>query len=184
MGLETAGDELHLQPLAFVVYLLTFSCYGARLRGDEKGSVDRARKGRSGSIEPSIGLMNYGRSVMTHPEARLELSEALTVLTAIRETCRLRRWTLLGAHVRSTHVHMVVDGIIETSRAIRDLKAYASRALNGNGTRRRWARGGNALLLRDSKAVYAAIRYVVDGQGPRMAAYVATELFDRVHDHR
>ena len=39
-------------PLGFVVYLLTFCCYGTHLRGDEKGSVDRAREGRGGPIRP------------------------------------------------------------------------------------------------------------------------------------
>lgn len=64
---------------------------------------------------------------------------------------------------------------MEPSGAIRDFKAYASRALNGEGVRRRWARGGNAGLLRDGRAVEAAIRYVADRQGPPMALYVAPE---------
>jgi REP element-mobilizing transposase RayT len=162
--------------LGFLVYLLTFCCYAARLRGDEKGSVDRAREGRGGAIEPSAALVSYGKRTMTHAEASLDFGESLLVLSAIRETCALRQWTLLAAHVRSTHVHLVVDGIMEASWAVRDFKAYATRALNGNAMRRRWARGGNARLLRDSRAVLAAVRYVVDRQGPTMAAYVAPDL--------
>ena len=50
------------------------------------------------------------------------------VLSAIRETCAFRRWTLLAAQVRGTHVHLVADGIEEASYAIRDFKAYSSRA--------------------------------------------------------
>ncbi len=113
---------------------------------------------------------------MTHAEAGLDPSEAFVVLRAIRETCAFRNWRLLAAHVRSTHAHLVVDGIMEASGAIRDFKAYASRALNRSGVRRRWSRGGNARLLGDFRAVRAAVRYVVDDQGSPMALYVAQDL--------
>jgi REP element-mobilizing transposase RayT len=139
------------------------------------GSVDRTREGRGGPLPPSVPLVNYGERIMTHPEASLDRSESFLVLNAIRKTCAFRHWTLLAVHVRSTHVHVVVDGITEASCAIRDFKAYASRALNSEGVRRRWARGGNASLLRDSRAVRAAARYVVDCQGPPMAAYIAPD---------
>jgi len=176
MGLAWGESNAGMLPLGFVAYLLTFCCYGTHLRGDEKGSVDRAREGRGGPIEPSAALVNYGKRTMTHAGASLNFGESLLVLCAIRETCAFRRWTLLAAHVRSTHVHLVVDGIIEASWAIRDFKAYATRALNGNAVRRRWARGGNARLLRDFGAVRAAVRYVVGRQGAPMAAYVAPDL--------
>lgn len=126
-----------------MVYLITFNCYGTRLRGDERGSDDRMREGRGEPIEPSVALVNYGKRIMTHSEARLDPGESFLVLSAIRETCSFRHWTLLAAHVRSTHIHLVVDGIVEVNGAIRDFKAYASGALNGEGMRRRWARGGN-----------------------------------------
>ena len=159
-----------------MVYLITFNCYGTHLRGAEDGSVDRTRGERGGSIEPSAGLVGYATRVMTHAEAKLDDNAAAMVLRAILETCLFRNWTLLAAQVRSTHVHVVVNGIIDASGAIRDFKAYSSRALNRAGGRRRWARGGNARLLRDSRAVRAAVRYVVDGQGLPMAVYVAPDL--------
>jgi REP element-mobilizing transposase RayT len=165
-----------MRPLKVVIYLLTFNCYGTHLRGDEKGSVDRARETRGGPIEPSVALVNYGNRIMTHAAASLDLGDSFLVLNAIQETCAFRQWTLLAAHVRSTHVHLVADGIIEASSAMRDLKGYASRALNSEGVRRRWARGGSARMLRDSRAVRAAVRYVVDCQGPPMAAYIAPDL--------
>ena len=118
-------------------------------------------------------LVDYGKRTMTHAEAGLDLRESSLVLAAIREVCLFRGWTLIAAHVRSTHVHVVVGGVAETSYAIRDFKAYSSRALNERGARRRWARGGNARLLRDARTVRAAVRYVVEGQGAPMAVYVA-----------
>jgi hypothetical protein len=84
-----------------MVCLLTFTCYGTHLRGDERGSVDRERKGRGGPIEPSASLVSYGKRAMTHGEAMLNSSESQVALDAIRQTCVLRRWTLLAAHVRA-----------------------------------------------------------------------------------
>src|ERR1700733_11316002 len=111
MGLAWGESNSGMLPLGFVAYLLTFCCYGTRLRGDEKGSVDRAREGRRGPLEASAKLVSYGKRTMTHAEAGLDFGESILVLSAIRETCAFRHWTLLAAHVRSTHVHLVVDGI-------------------------------------------------------------------------
>lgn len=157
--------ELRFYHFGFVTYLLTFSCYRTHMRGDERGSWDRRR----GAIERSDALVDYGKRMMTYAEAGLEFPKSLIVLGAIREVCLFRGWTLFAAHVRSTHVHVVVGGVAEASYAIRDFKAHSSRALNEGGARRRWARGGNARMLRDARAVRAAVRYVVEGQGPMMA---------------
>ena len=73
-------------------------------------------------------------------------------------------------------MHLVIDRIVDVSGAIGDFKAYASRALNREGVRRRWARGGDARVLRDATAVRAAVGYVVEEQGAAMAAYVAPDL--------
>jgi hypothetical protein len=145
------------------------------LRGDQRGSIDRVREGRGGPIEPSDSLVEYDKQAMTEMEARLNLGDTFLVLKAIQETCFFRRWPLLAAHVRSTHWHLVVGEITDTRGAIRDFKAYASRALNRDGVRRWWARGGNVQVLGDSFAVQAAVRYIADGQGPPMAVYVAPE---------
>ena len=166
-----------MSPLGFVAHLITFNCYGIHLRGAADGSVDRTRERRGGSIEPSPKLVAFEKRGMTDAEASLDSGEARVVLSAILETCAFRNWTLLAAHVRRTHVHLVVDGIMEASNAIRDFKAYASRALNHAGVRRRWSRGANVRLLRDSNVVRAAVRYVVDGQGPPMAVYIAPDFF-------
>jgi hypothetical protein len=168
--------NLGLEPLGIVAYLLTFHCYGTRLRGDEEGSVDRTSGSRGGPLAPAAALVEYGSRTMTHAEATLDFRQGCTVLAAIRETCAFRGWTLLAAQVRNTHAHMVVDGIAETSAALRDFKAYASRALNRDGVRRRWARGGNVRLLRDARAVRETVHYVVERQGTPMAVYVAPDL--------
>jgi REP element-mobilizing transposase RayT len=47
---------------------------------------------------------------MTDPPYLLDLPRANVVLAAIQEVCRFRKWDLIAAHVRSNHVHLIVDG--------------------------------------------------------------------------
>jgi len=55
------------------------------------------------------------------------------------------------------------------------LKAYASRALNeahvGPTDQKRWARHGSTRYLWNHEQISAAITYVLDKQGERMATY-------------
>ena len=105
---------------------------------------------------------------------RLNRHTAQTVLETMREVCAARNWTLVAAHVRCTHVHCVIDGLTQPNRAIADLKAYASRALNrADGHRKRWAGQGSSRRLPTTEAIQAAVRYVADHQGEPIALYVA-----------
>lgn len=99
------------------------------------------------------------------------------VLNALLETCLHRRWTLLAAHIRTTHVHVVVAADASPEKVMNDLKAYATRALNNlEGSRKRWARHGSTRWLWKDNEVRRAIRYVMEEQGQPMAVYVATSL--------
>jgi REP element-mobilizing transposase RayT len=99
------------------------------------------------------------------------------VLRAMLERCSSNRWWALAIHVRSNHVHLVIDAEVRPERIMNDLKACASRFLNQNGldepTRKRWARHGSTRWLWRPEEVSAAIRYVVDGQGEPMAVFEA-----------
>jgi REP element-mobilizing transposase RayT len=81
---------------------------------------------------------------------------------------------LLAAHVRTNHVHAVVDGEAKPERILNDFTAYATRALPGaEADRKRWARHGSTRWLWKESEVRAAIRYVVEGQGTPMTVFVA-----------
>src|SRR6266498_1875166 len=73
------------------------------------------------------------------------------VLEAIQEVCGHRGWGLLAAHVRSNHVHTVVEAEVPPERVLSDFKAYASRRLNrmrlDQPNRKRWARHGSTRWL-------------------------------------
>ena len=99
------------------------------------------------------------------------------VLAAVVERCSDNHWSLLAAHVRTNHVHIVVDAEVEPERIMNDLKSFASRCLNRLGlddpVRKRWARHGSTRWLWKRDSVSAAIRYVVDQQGDAMAVFEA-----------
>jgi len=96
------------------------------------------------------------------------------VLAAIVDLATRRSWTLLATHIRQTHVHPILVCDTRVDRAMSACKAAATKNLNledSDLARRRWAQGGNVLLLRTPKAVTDAIHYVVRGQGEPMSLF-------------
>ena len=160
-------------PLA---YLITFTCYGMRLHGDEEGSVNR-RHSIPGTplLPPRRGWVVTDQRQRKQATYALDRTRRAIVLRTLRQHCAHRGWRLLAAHVRSTHVHMVVAAEQAPERILTEAKAYASRALNrhdlGNGARKRWARHGSTRYLWQPKHVAAAVEYVVYGQGEPMAVW-------------
>jgi REP element-mobilizing transposase RayT len=105
----------------------------------------------------------------------LDQSRRDAVLEAIREVCAHRGWSLLAAHVRSNHVHTVVEAQVPPERVMHDFKTYASRRLNGmmleKLNRKRWARHGSTRWLSKPQHVAAAIQYVVGEQRDAMSVF-------------
>jgi REP element-mobilizing transposase RayT len=94
------------------------------------------------------------------------------VMETIRCVCRHRGWNPLAVHVRTSHVHVVVEADEEPERVLNDFKSYASRRLNEvEPERRRWARHGSTRWLWNPKHVSAAMQYVFEEQGEPMERY-------------
>ncbi len=114
---------------------------------------------------------------MDQPPYSLDGIRRKTVLASFLERCTERHWRWLAAHVRTNHVHIVVEAEVRPERVMNDLKSYASRCLNHRGldgpARKRWAQHGSTRWLWKPENVSAAIRYVVDGQGDPMAVFEA-----------
>ena len=91
--------------------------------------------------------------------------------------CGQRGWSLLAAHVRSNHVHTVVQAEVPPERVMND---YASRRLNrmvvDEPDRKRWARHGSTRFLWKPQHVLAAIQYVIDEQGDAMSVFESSVL--------
>jgi REP element-mobilizing transposase RayT len=165
--------RLSAYPLA---YLITFSCYGARLHGDPMGSVDR-RYSHYGTpnIPPNIERLRSARSRMVQSPYTMDSVRRGLVLKTMLEVCRYRGWMLLAAHVRTNHVHSVVQAETIPEPIMDDFKEYSSRKLNQAGLdfvgRRRWTPHGSTQYLWTESQVEAAIHYVLHEQGEPMEVY-------------
>jgi len=146
------------------------------LHGSESGSVDRGHNAFGTPVlEVDATRVAGERARMDQAPYCLDQVRRDTVLTAIQEVCTHRGWCLLAAHVRTTHVHTVVEAEVGPERVMGDFKSYSSRRLNRTGLdspdRRRWTRHGSTRWLWEPQHISAAIQYVVAEQGEAMAVF-------------
>jgi REP element-mobilizing transposase RayT len=174
VGARNLGEARNARPLA---YHIVFSCYGARLHGDEAGSVDRDHNLPGTEYLPSNpqrAQSDFDR--MAEPAYEMDGPRRKVVLEAILEVCIYRHWVLLAAHVRTTHVHAVVKALIVPERILNDFKSYSSRRLNESGFdqagRKRWSHHGSTRYLWKPQQVQGAIQYVLEAQGEPMEGYL------------
>ena len=154
-------------------YLITFCCYGKWLPG-QPGAVDRKHSlPGSRAMPESHPLERHARSSMPDQSRKLHAAQRIAVLDALLGVCMHQGWSRIAVHVRSDHVHVVVNADTKPEKVMVVFKRYASRALNrGNSSetqRRWWARHGSTRYLWTKDEVSAAVRYVVEGQGEPMA---------------
>ncbi len=98
------------------------------------------------------------------------------VLESLREVSLHRGWNLLAAHVRTSHVHAVVEADVRPERIMNGFKSHASRRLSSLEARapdrKRWARHGSTRWLWKDRDVMEAVRYVIEEQGEPMAVFI------------
>jgi len=91
-----------------------------------------------------------------------------------------RGWSLLAAHVRTNHVHAIVEADVRPEKVMNEFKSYASRELNrldrDGSDRKRWARHGGTRWLWNDEDLQKALHYVVEEQGEPMALFMAETL--------
>ena len=110
----------------------------------------------------------------------LDVHRRVTVLGALREVCLHHGWSLWAAHVRTGHVHAVVDADMRPEKVMHAFKAYASRSLNrleiDEPERKRWARHGSTRWLWKDEDVQECVRYIVSGKGEPMEVHLGDML--------
>src|SRR5258705_5056511 len=118
-------------PLA---YFISFHTYGTWLHGDKRGSIDRFHN-RYGSprIAPNPQWRSYNREALRAQPFILGPKERRAVKQAVRETCRIRKWSLLALSVRTNHIHIVVTAHKKAELVLNAFKANATRQLREEG---------------------------------------------------
>lgn len=157
-------------------WLLTWTTYGTHLPGDRRGFVSPVADGQGGTTIHNVPGTDYdeddkiqrnlARAQMKHDPVYLDAGQADAVVGQFIETSRVRRWRLLSAAVMREHAHVAlgVPGDPDPSDLLRDLKSYASRALNRNSRRAGswWTESGSKRKLPHETAVFGAVKYVLD----------------------
>ena len=158
---------------AALTYLITWACYGALLPG-QTGAIPRTRN-RFGAPLPESDACTeqQARSRMTHQPYLLDEIRRQEVLKSLQEVCSYRGWTLLAAHVRTNHVHVVATADRKPEHVMNALKAYSSGYLNhcalDSPDRRRWAQEPAGWRCRSWRSWPAAV-----GRGTTAAPASAT----------
>ena len=121
--------------------------------------------------------MEMKSELTTQPPYLLNGDSRKVVLKALIEGCTHREWKLWAAHVRTNHVHVVVEAEVNPEMIMNALKSYASRDLNLIGidepNRKRWVRHGSTRWLWKDQDFLEAIDYAISGQGELMEVYLA-----------
>ncbi len=155
-------------PLA---YFLTWTCYGAWLHGDERGSVDdeHAILGMP-FVETNPRRVKMERCAMDGSAVTLDSKARAVVKCAIEDHCRFRQWDPLALAVQPNHVHVVVacPPDVPPETTMTQFKAWATRRLREAGIIRRgarvWTKHGSTRWINNRTSLNAAIAYVLEGQ--------------------
>ena len=117
-----------------LAFFITFTTYGTRLAGSDKGSVD-GKHNVYGTpfLEGDESREQYERGAMLQSDYMMTAAERDIVCQAIVKIARDRGWDLLAVHVRTTHVHVVIRAERDPGRLMSDLKSRASRDLTDAG---------------------------------------------------
>jgi REP element-mobilizing transposase RayT len=102
---------------------------------------------------------------MRAARATLSANSRRVVLESIRAVCEQQSWTLHAAHVRSTHVHVVLSSSAKPEAVMTKLKGYASRAL---GQTKCWSRHGSTEYIWSPHQLQSAIEKETSHLGPQV----------------
>lgn len=152
-------------------FLLTWSCYGQRLHGDSRGSVDDQNNiYATATVPTNPRLHSFEAARLAHAPTTLSAPMRRSVHQTILAHAALRGWCVHAANVRTTHVHVVVSGpAAAPMKAEGEFKAWATRRLReaqliGAATRV-WTKQGSARWIWNDEGWCEAIAYVLAGQG-------------------
>ena len=153
-----------------IAYLLTWTCYGTWVHGDERGSVDTEHNAPdSPFLSPNPRRHATRKQQMRFSPCRLDPEARRTVSVLIVDHCKARGWTLHAVSVRTNHAHAVVSCDVTPQTAMSQLKAWATRRLRERGLHDAgapvWTEGGSRRYIWTREGLRHAVEYVMEYQG-------------------
>ncbi len=159
--------------------LITWTCYGTWLPGDERGYVSNTRVPTGGYLprENTPGTpytrddaytRQRARALQKQPSVFLSASEASCAAEALIEAARRNGWRILRGAVMANHIHLVITDCPDHGPTVRRiLKGNSHAALSAaTGRRQRWwTAGGSNRYKHGRNAIEAAVRYVSEQPG-------------------
>ena len=159
-----------------IAYFLTFRTYGTWLPGDVRESVDKNyNQPNTPKKHPNEHLLTKSSQHMLHLPCILTSIERDIVLNAIICACKKYQWRLFAAHVRSNHIHVLVQSNKAPEHIMTQLKAHATRRLRKEISKSQyqkvWARHGSTKYIWREENLHLTLHYVIDEQGDRQACH-------------
>jgi REP element-mobilizing transposase RayT len=161
---------MYSKPLA---YFITFTTHGTWLHGDAKTSVTRVG-GISKLLTPNEPLYLLRKKQLSHSPVELEEKQRTIVLDTILQHCSLKQWRLYAAHVRSNHVHTVIQAEHPIDAVMTGLKIWSTRKLSENGYvyTKVWTVGGSKRFIFSENKLREKMHYVIYEQGIMMQYHI------------
>lgn len=157
-------------------YFLTFTTYGNWLPGDKRLSVNRKKNViATPKTEPNIQLHETAVQNQKQQTIKFNARQRTIVLNTTQSVCKHYEWMLLAAHIRSNHVHIVVQSDKSPEFVMKQIKAYCTRHLRKDDTffvnQTVWTRHGSTRYIWESCKLFPVMKYVIEEQGDKMACY-------------
>jgi REP element-mobilizing transposase RayT len=172
----TSGAPAH-------AYLLTIRAYASWLHGDERGSVDpKHNQYNTPTLPSSPSLEKAMRSFSTEIPFKMCQNYRDTVLQSVIETCHYNHWHLYAVHVRTEHIHLVVQSNMTKEKTTGKIKCYATKFLKQSHSellqrKNFWSRHASTKNIWAPEAIFPALYYVVKRQGEPMALYYDKQYY-------
>jgi REP element-mobilizing transposase RayT len=178
---------MHIIDDAFALHI-TWTTYGSRLPGDERGHVSntlvpgegyRPKENTPGTPVAAGDAITQqrARELQKWPTVYLTQSEALTAARALVEAARRRGWRIVRAAIMTDHAHVVIMDCPDDGSQVRRVLKGASQAFlseKRGSPRTWWTTGGSDRYKHGTLAIETAIQYVAD-QENKLAEIVDME---------
>ncbi len=158
-------------PLA---YFITIRAYGTWLHGDERLSVTR-KNNQYGApkIKRNVRFEKQMMNELKYLPVHFDTVKRDIIKTAFENTCQHLRWRIYALHVRTNHVHVVLQADQHANDVMRILKTNATILLRKKSDiekdRKVWSRHGSTKYLWTDQSIYFACEYTISEQGNKMA---------------